>query len=171
MENLFSIWKLVYWCNFRSKDQLTKKKERIIIKDLISNNWKYKTKEAKLILQSGIYNIFYQYFGRHGLPSSGSSVHIMIDSLFTDSWNWQSFVSSNLLTVFLRWIYKMNTSAVKNLLLFMAGVFIGFLVEKCTAWEKRNRKSSFSKISFASYFTLLDAWEGSKVLSNSGLTR
>ena len=37
--------------NFLSKDQLTKKKDRILIKDLISNNWKYKTKEARLILQ------------------------------------------------------------------------------------------------------------------------
>ena len=40
-----------------------------------------RTKEAWLILQSGIYirYIFYQYFGRHGLPSSGSSMilHIM----------------------------------------------------------------------------------------------
>ena len=30
--------------NFLSKDQLTKKKDRILIKDLISNKWKYKTK-------------------------------------------------------------------------------------------------------------------------------
>ena len=42
--------------NFQIKDQLTKKKDRILIKDLISYNWKYKTKEARLIqLQSGIY--------------------------------------------------------------------------------------------------------------------
>ena len=40
--------------NFLSKDQLTKKKDRILIKDLISNKWKYKTK-SRLILQSGIY--------------------------------------------------------------------------------------------------------------------
>ena len=37
--------------NFLSKDQLTKKKDRILIKNLISNKWKYKTKEARLILQ------------------------------------------------------------------------------------------------------------------------
>ena len=42
--------------NFLSKDQLTKKKERILIRDLISNKQKYKTKKARLILQSGIYN-------------------------------------------------------------------------------------------------------------------
>ena len=38
--------------------------------------------------------------------------------------------------------------AIKNLLLFMAG---WFLVEKCAAWQKSNRKSSFSNISFSSY--------------------
>ena len=31
--------------NFLSKDQLTKKKDRILIKDLISNKWKYRTKK------------------------------------------------------------------------------------------------------------------------------
>ena len=31
--------------NFLSKDQLTRKKDRILIKDLISNKWKYKTKK------------------------------------------------------------------------------------------------------------------------------
>ena len=41
--------------NFERKDQLTKKKYRILIKDLISNKWKNKTKEATLILQSGKY--------------------------------------------------------------------------------------------------------------------
>ena len=34
---------------------LQKKNDRILIKDLISYKWKYKTKEARLILQSGIY--------------------------------------------------------------------------------------------------------------------
>ena len=42
--------------NFWSKNQLRKtEKYRILIKDLISNKWKCKTKEAGLILQSGIY--------------------------------------------------------------------------------------------------------------------
>ena len=42
-----------------------------------------------------------------------------------------------------------NTSAIKNLLLFMAGAFIGFLVEKCAPWQKSNRESSFSKITYS----------------------
>ena len=42
-----------------------------------------------------------------------------------------SFVSSYyVVTVFLHWIYS-NRAAIKIRLLFLAGVFIGFLVEKC----------------------------------------
>ena len=41
--------------------------ERILIYDLIRYKLKYRTKEARLILQSGIYNFCYQYFGQHGL--------------------------------------------------------------------------------------------------------
>ena len=36
---------------------------------------------------------------------------------------------------------KWNTAAIKSLLLFMAGLFIGFLVEKCVACQ--SRKSDF----------------------------
>ena len=43
--------------NFWSKEQLTKKKDWILIKNLVSNKWKYKTKEARLILRSGVYII------------------------------------------------------------------------------------------------------------------
>ena len=43
--------------NFLIKDQLTKKKDRILTKNLISNKWKYTDKKARLILQSGIYNL------------------------------------------------------------------------------------------------------------------
>ena len=34
---------------------LQKKKDRVLMKDLISYKLKYRTKEARLILQSGIY--------------------------------------------------------------------------------------------------------------------
>ena len=40
---------------------------------------KVEKKEARLILQSGIIYFFYQYFERHGLPSSGV-LHTMITS-------------------------------------------------------------------------------------------
>ena len=49
---------------------------------------------------------------------------------------------------------KWNTAAIKSLLLSMAGLFIGFLVEKCVACQNsvfRFRMASFS------FFTLLNA--------------
>ena len=49
---------------------------------------------------------------------------------------------------------KWNTAAIKSLLLSMAGLFIGFLVEKCVACQNsviRFRMASFS------FFSLLDA--------------
>ena len=62
--------------NFGRKDQLTKKKDRILIKDLISNKWKNKTKEARLILQSGKY-ISLPIF-RKARPSFFRVLHTMI---------------------------------------------------------------------------------------------
>ena len=51
------------------------------------------------------------------------------------------------LTVFSTGCTKWNTAAIKSLLLFMAGLFIGFLVEKCVACQNsviRFRIASFS---------------------------
>ena len=56
--------------------------------------------------------------------------------------------------------------SVKSLLLFMAGLFPGFLVEERVACQNlviRFRMASFS------FFTLLNAFEGLKVSSNCGL--
>ena len=58
------------------------------------------------------------------------------------------------LTVFSTGFTKWNTAAIRSLLLFMAGLFIGFLVEKCVACQNsviRFRMASFS------FFTLLNA--------------
>ena len=51
-----------------------------------------------------------------------------------DSWSWQSFVSTCdvFFMSFSTGCTKWNTAAIKSLLLFMAGLFIGFLVEKCS---------------------------------------
>ena len=46
------------------------------------------------------------------------------------------------LTVFFHWIYKMNTAVIKILLHLMAGLFSGFIVEKCVAFQN-HRKSNF----------------------------
>ena len=76
--------------------------------------------------------------------------------VYFDSWSWQSFVSTcdvfNCL--FLLNVQKWNTAAIKSLLLFMAGLFIGFLVEKCIACQ--NSVIRFPTASF-SFFTLLNA--------------
>ena len=61
---------------------------------------------------------------------------------------------------------KWNTAAIKSLLLFMAGLFTGFLVEERVACQNlviRFRMASFS------FSTLLNAFEGLKVSSNCGL--
>ena len=42
-----------------------------------------------------------------------------------------------ILTVFSHWIYKMKYSCYQDPLLFMAGLFIGFLVEKCATYQKK----------------------------------
>ena len=77
-------------------------------------------------------------------------------------WRWQGFVwSYDVLPVFFHWMYKtkLNTAAIKILLLFTAGLFTGFLVREMRRFSKsseiRFRKASFSKMS--PYFTLLDA--------------
>ena len=45
----------------------------VITKFFRMGRFTYKTKEARLIFTVGnIYISFYQYFGRHGLPSLGS---------------------------------------------------------------------------------------------------
>ena len=85
--------------NVLSKDQLTKKKDWVLMKGLISNKWKYKTKEARLILQSGIYVSFDQYFGRHGLPKYWSKDIYIPDCKISLA----SFVLDFLIIFFVHW--------------------------------------------------------------------
>ena len=64
----------------------------------------------------------------------------ILNLLYFDSWSWQSFVSTcdvfNCLLP-LDW----NSTVISSLLLFMASLFIGFLVEKYVACQ--SRKSDF----------------------------
>ena len=62
--------------NFESKNQRYKTEGPDPNKDLINCKLKYWTREARLILQSGIYIFCYQYFGRQGLPSSALGSYI-----------------------------------------------------------------------------------------------
>ena len=61
-----------------------------------------------------------------------------------DSWSWQSILSTCdvFLLSFSTGCIKWNTAAINSLLLFMAGLFIDFLVEKC-APQYQSRKSDF----------------------------
>ena len=63
-------------------------------------------------------------------------------NLFTDSWSWQSFVSSfNCFNFFSNGCIKWNTAATNNVLLLLAGLFIRFFVKRRAAC----RKSEFAK--------------------------
>ena len=67
--------------------------------------------------------------------------------VYFDSWSWQSLCQLVMfLTVFSTGRTKWNTAAIKSLLLFIAGLFIGFLFEKCVAYE--SRKSDFGRHRF-----------------------
>ena len=65
-------------------------------------------------------------------------------NLFTDSWSWYNIVPSSS-DVFNRFFFsgckKRNTAVIKIPLLFMTGLFIGFLVQKCAACQI-HRKSN-----------------------------
>ena len=63
--------------NLESKDQLTKKKDLILIKDLISYNWKYRNNRRKAVFTVGN-NIFLLPIFRNATPSFFRVLHAMI---------------------------------------------------------------------------------------------
>ena len=68
------------------------------------------------------------------------TIYAASGNLFTDSWTWQRFVSSDLIICFIRLFaldLQMKYICYQNLLLFMAGVFVGFLVKKHSACKKK----------------------------------
>ena len=91
-------------------------------------------------------------------------------NLFTDSWSWQSFVSSYyVFTVVLHLIYTMKYVCYQD-----SFSFHGWHVYWVYGWEMRLSEIIVFKnklLLVSTYFTLLDAYiESWKVLSNSGLT-
>ena len=59
-----------------------------------------------------------------------------VSSCNFDSWSWQSFLSTcDVFLSFSTGCIKWNTAAINSLLLFMAGLFIEFLVEICAACQ------------------------------------
>ena len=67
----------------------------------------------------------------------------ILNLVYFDGWSWQSFVSTCdvFKCLFLLDVQKWNTAAIKSIQLFMASLFIGFLVERCVACQ--SRKSDF----------------------------
>ena len=62
--------------------------------------------------------------------------------VYFDSWSWQSLCQLVMfLTSFSTGFTKWNTASIKSLLLFVASLFIVFLVERCVACQ--SRKSDF----------------------------
>ena len=98
--------------------------------------------------------------------------------VYFDSWSWQSFVSTCdvFLMSFSTGCTKWNTAAVKSLMIFMTGLFIGFLVEKCIACQcslcsqgSQSQKFYFGWHRFR-FSPCLIHKRSLKVSSNSGLT-
>ena len=83
---------------------------------------------------------YYVLIGQNLTGEFMHKIYAASGTVCTDSWNWQSLVSS--CDVFSTGCSKWNTPAIKILLLFMVGFFIGFLVEKCAACQS-HRKSDF----------------------------
>ena len=67
----------------------------------------------------------------------------ILNLVYFDGWSWQSFVSTCdvFKCLFLLDVQKWNTAAIKSILLFVASLFICFLVERCVACQ--SRKSDF----------------------------
>ena len=88
-------------------------------------------------------------------------------NFFSDSWNWQSFVSPTCHVFNCLFFHWNEYSCYQD-----SSVIHGWFVYWIYGWEMR-RLSKLSKIQFRmaliSFFTLLDAWDGLKGLSDSGL--
>ena len=86
---------------------------------------------------------FYGLIGQNLTGEFMRKIYASSGNLFTDSWSWELCV--------ILWCFYLsvstgctewNTATFKILLLFMAGLFIGFLVEKCAACQS-DWKSDF----------------------------
>ena len=67
--------------------------------------------------------------------------------VYFNSWSWQSFVSTcDVFNPLLPLDVPKKAAAIKSILLFVASLFIGFLVERCVACQ--SRKSDFGRHRF-----------------------
>ena len=81
----------------------------------------------------------------------------ILNLVYFDGWSWQSFVSTcdffNCL--FLLDVQTWNTAAIKSILLFMASLFIAFLVERCVACQSRKSDFGWHCFRFSPYLKTL----------------
>ena len=71
--------------------------------------------------------------------------------VYFDSWSWQSFLSScDVFYCLPTGCTKWNTAAINSLLLFMAGLFTEFLVEKCAACQSQKSDFGWHRFHFSS---------------------
>ena len=126
---------------------------------ILISNWP-RTRKFSHFLQEGKPWVKIKILTRHGhaWPRSKSNFYALIGqnltgefmrktyavsrNLFTDSWNWQSFVSScDVLTVFFHWLYKMKYSCFQDSSVIRGWFVYWFLVGKCAVCQS-HRKSN-----------------------------
>ena len=91
------------------------------------------------------------FYALNGQNLTGEFMRIILCSIlklvYFDSWSWQSFVSTcNVFNPLLPLDVPKKAAAIKSILLFVASLFIGFLVERCVACQ--SRKSDFGRHRF-----------------------
>ena len=146
---------------------------------LLISNWP-RTREFSQLLQTGKLLLtfltmvtrwsrstsnFYALIGQNLTGEFMRKIYAASWNLFTDSWNWRSFVYKRCEAfncLFSTGCTKWNTDASKILKLFMAGLFIGVSVEKCAACQS-HRTSVFGWIA-STHFPIFHSYykEGSK---------
>ena len=75
----------------------------------------------------------------------------ILNLVYFDSWSWQSFVSTcdALNCLFPLDVQKWNTAAITSILLFMASLFIGCLVERYVACQRRKSDFGWHRFPFS----------------------
>ena len=138
---------------------------------LLISNWP-RTREFSQLLQTGKLLLtfltmvtrwsrstsnFYALIGQNLTGEFMRKIYAASWNLFTDSWNWRSFVYKRCEAfncLFSTGCTKWNTDASKILKLFMAGLFIGVSVEKCAACQSHRTSFSDGSLLLTSPFSI-----------------
>ena len=81
------------------------------------------------------------------------NLYSIVNLVYFDSLSWEFFVNLwCFLPSFPTGCIKWNTAAINSLLLFMAGLFIEFLLEKCAACQSRKSDFGWHRFHFSPYW-------------------